>query len=217
MIDLVMFSGIIEELGIIKEIRSYSETMKLTIKANIVLKDVKLGDSIAVNGVCLTVTTYTADEFSADVMPETYRSTSLAQLKLGDRVNLESSLRFNGKVGGHFVTGHVDGVGRIKKIEANDNAINYTIETDKELMQYFIYKGSIAIDGTSLTIFGLDENRLKIALIPHTVKHSAIGNKKVGDIVNIEADMLGKYVLKNINQQQEGLITKNTLAEHGFI
>jgi riboflavin synthase len=215
-----MFTGIIEELGTIGHIKTGSQSLELTILAKTVLNDVKLGDSIAVNGVCLTVTSFGDQQFTVDVMPETYHATSLAKIKVGDKINLESSLRFNGKLGGHFVTGHVDGIGIIKQITPVDNALNYKIGMDKNLMQYCINKGSIAIDGTSLTIFGVGDDWLNIALIPHTVKNSVIGSKKVGDIVNIECDMLGKYVLnlaKANTLQVPSNITRETLAKNGFI
>ncbi|MCC2645368.1 MAG: ribE [Burkholderiales bacterium] len=215
-----MFTGIIEELGTIGDIKTKAQSMQLTILAKIILSEVKLGDSIAVNGVCLTVTSFADGQFTVDVMPETYIATSLAKIKINDKVNLESALRFNGKLGGHFVTGHVDGIGLIKQIANTVNAINYTIELDKNLMQYCIYKGSIAVDGTSLTIFGIGDDWLNIALIPHTVKNSVIGSKKIGDIVNIECDMLGKYVLnlaKTNNLHTSSNITKEILAKNGFI
>ncbi|MCC2625681.1 MAG: ribE [Burkholderiales bacterium] len=215
-----MFTGIIEELGTVSKINTNSQSLEMTILAKNILKDIKLGDSIAVNGVCLTVTSFNDKQFSVDVMPETYKATSLAKVKSGDMINLESSLRFNGKLGGHFVTGHVDDIGVIEEITPVDNAINYKIRINKDLIKYCIYKGSIAIDGTSLTIFGVGDNWLTIALIPHTVKNSVIGCKKVGDIVNVECDMLGKYVL-NLAKANQALattsITKDTLTINGFI
>lgn len=215
-----MFTGIIEELGTIGNIKNSSQSLELTILAKTILNEVKLGDSIAVNGVCLTVTSYKDQQFTVDVMPETYQTTSLSKIKIGDKVNLESSLRFNGKLGGHFVTGHVDNIGVIKQITPIDNAINYKIGIDKNLMQYCIYKGSVAVDGTSLTIFGVGDNWIDIALIPHTVKNSVIGYKKVGDIVNIECDMLGKYVLnlaKTVPTPSTSKITMDSLTKNGFI
>ena len=196
-----MFTGIIEELGTIKSITTSGEVMQLNITANKVLADVKLGDSIAVNGACLTVTSFTKNMFSVDVMPETFRATSLSKLQVGSGVNLERSLAVGDRLGGHFVTGHVDGIGTITKITPCDNAQNYTISLDKELLKYCIYKGCITVDGTSLTIFGVNPDGVDLALIPHTLANSVIGSKKVGDIVNIECDMLGKYVA-NLMQNQ---------------
>lgn len=215
-----MFTGIIEELGTVKAIKTGIQSLELNIAAKAILNDINLGDSIAINGVCLTVTSFNTSGFTVDIMPETYNATSLAKIKIGDKVNLESSLRFNGKLGGHFVTGHVDGIGVIKQIITVDNAINYTIQINENLINYCIYKGSIAIDGTSLTIFGIGNNWIKIALIPHTVKNSVIGNKKLGDMVNIECDMLGKYILnltKATNLQNHSNITLDTLNKNGFI
>lgn len=212
-----MFTGIIEELGTIKKMTTNNQSMCLIIGAKQVLTDVKLGDSIAINGVCLTVTKFGKDEFSVDVMPETYKATSLSMLKPQSRVNLEAALRFNGHVGGHFVTGHVDGVGTIKSIVAIDNALNYEVEIDKELTRYCIYKGSIAVDGTSLTIFGIKDNVIRLSLIPHTVKNSVIGSKKVGDLVNIECDMLGKYAVNLVQQNVATGVTKDLLEKNGFI
>ncbi len=215
-----MFTGIIEELGTVSHIKTNSQSLEMTILAKDILKDIKQGDSIAVNGACLTVTSFNDRQFSVDIMPETYQATSLAKAKIGDLINLESSLRFNGKLGGHFVTGHVDDIGTIEEIMPADNAINYKIRINKDLIKYCIYKGSVAIDGASLTIFGVGKNWLKISLIPHTVKNSVIGNKKVGDIVNVECDMLGKYVL-NLALANPVLptsnITQDILAKNGFI
>jgi riboflavin synthase len=219
-----MFTGIIEELGTIKSITTSGEGMQLNIMADKLLSDVKLGDSIAVNGACLTVTSFTNNMFSVDVMPETFRATSLSKLQVGSRVNLERALAVGDRMGGHFVTGHVDGVGVITKITLCDNAQNYTIRIDKELLKCCIYKGCITVDGTSLTIFGVNTDSINLAIIPHTVVNSVIGSKKVGDIVNIECDMLGKYVT-NLMQSQVQLqanssannITPEMLLKNGFI
>lgn len=212
-----MFSGIVEELGVVKKITTNRQSMQLVIGALAVLGDVKLGDSIAVNGVCLTVTKCSTNEFEVDVMPETYNATSLKRLKSQNRVNLESALRFNAHVGGHFVTGHVDGVGIIKSITTHDNALNYTIELEKELIKYCIYKGSIAVDGTSLTIFDVSGNTIRLSLIPHTITNSVLGIKKIGDLVNIECDMLGKYVVNMIDKSNSIGITKDKLTDSGFM
>ncbi len=212
-----MFTGIIEEIGTVSKVINKSEALELTIAAKQVLSDVKLGDSIAINGVCLTVTSFTASSFSVDVMPETFRATSLASIKNGAAVNLERALAVGGRMGGHFVTGHVDGTGEIIKIEPASNALNYTIRCDKSLLKYCILKGSIAVDGTSLTIFGLDSTTFQLALIPHTVKNSLLGQKKVGDRVNIECDMLGKYVVNMLQSHSETPINQTFLQQHGFI
>ena len=196
-----MFTGIIEEIGTIKGIRSKNEAMELSIAAKEILSDVRLGDSIAVNGVCLTVTAFDAVAFSVDVMPETFRATAMSNLIAGSVVNLERALSLGDRLGGHFVTGHVDGVGEITQITPCDNAVNYTIKLNAELLRHCIFRGSIAIDGISLTIFGVTDSEIQLSLIPHTLTHTILGQKKVGDKVNIEGDMLSKHVanlLKNI-------------------
>ena len=195
-----MFTGIIEEIGQIKNISTNNEAMQITIGANKVLEGVKLGDSIAINGVCLTVTNFTKDSFSIDVMPETFRATSMAGLTVGSPLNLERSLAVGDRMGGHFVTGHVDGIAKIIEKKSVDNAIYYTLEMGEELIKYCILKGSIAVDGISLTIYGVNDNNVQISLIPHTVSNTILGCKKVDDIVNIECDMLSKHVANLINR-----------------
>ena len=194
-----MFTGIIEEKGEIKAIEHVSEhAIQLTITATKVLSDVQVGDSIAVNGICLTVTAFTAKAFEVDVMPETMKATSLASVGKGSKVNLERSMRVDERFGGHFVSGHVDHTGKISRKEQVENAIYYDIEMPKESMDLFIEKGSVAIDGVSLTIFAVDDNQLTItiSLIPHTVSETILGDKTVGHIVNVECDMLAKLVQK---------------------
>ena len=195
-----MFTGIIQEIGYITDISTNNEAMQITIGATTVLEDVKLGDSIAVNGVCLTVTSFTKESFCIDVMPETFRATSMAGLTVGSPLNLERSLAVGDRMGGHFVTGHVDGIAKIVEKTPLDNAVYYTLEMDKELIKYCIMKGSIAVDGISLTIYGVTDNQIKLSLIPHTVIHTILGSKNVGDIVNIECDMLSKHVANLINK-----------------
>ena len=189
-----MFTGIIEEIGHIKKIATKNEAMELSIAASKILEDIKLGDSIAINGVCLTVTNFSKDSFSVDVMPETFRATSMATLTVGSPLNLERALAVGDRLGGHFVTGHVDGVAKITQIIPIDNAVNYTLEMDNELIKHCILKGSIAVDGISLTIFGVTDNKIQLTLIPHTVSHTILGSKKLGEKVNIESDMLSKHV-----------------------
>ncbi|EIT85888.1 riboflavin synthase subunit alpha [Fictibacillus macauensis ZFHKF-1] len=215
-----MFTGIIEEIGSIAKIAKGNETIVLTIAASNILKDVQLGDSIAVNGVCLTVTSFTAQEFTVDVMPETYRSTGLTRLSLRSKVNLERAMSAQGRFGGHFVSGHVDGTGQILNKRSEKNAIYYEIGVEQELSHYMLLKGSITVDGTSLTIFGLTDYSFTISLIPHTVEHTVLGYKGAGDTVNIECDLLGKYVEKFVtgkqgNEKKQG-ISLEYLTEHGF-
>src|SRR3954447_7874831 len=161
-----MFTGLIEELGVIKRIVKKGNTLTLVIQAEKIMLDLHEGDSISVNGVCLTVTKFSKDKFEADVMPETFKHTSLSTLKSGSPVNLERAMSANGRFGGHFVSGHIDGTGRIMKKEHKDNAVYYMIELEESLSKFCIPKGSIAIDGTSLTIFGLEKNQVTVSLIP---------------------------------------------------
>jgi riboflavin synthase len=196
-----MFTGIIEEIGHIKKIATKNQAMELSIGATKILEDVKLGDSIAINGVCLTVTDFSKDSFSVDVMPETFRATSMATLSVGSPLNLERALAIGDRLGGHFVTGHVDGVAKITQIMPIDNAVNYTLEMDSELIKHCIFRGSIAVDGISLTIFGVTDNNIQLSIIPHTVSHTILGSKKVGEKVNIECDMLSKHVANLIDKK----------------
>lgn len=218
-----MFTGLVEELGKIKSIAKGTKSARLTIEGQVVLKDVKLGDSIAVNGTCLTVVEYTQRSFTADVMPETVRSTVLAELKPGDVVNLERTLRLGDRLGGHIVSGHVDGVGVIRSKERSDNAIVVTIEAPPEVMRYIIAKGSIAIDGTSLTIVDYGTDWFSVSLIPHTASLTTVGLKETGSKVNLEADVLGKYVAKLLGlqngdekKQASSGLTMEFLQQHGF-
>ncbi|WP_102029275.1 riboflavin synthase [Salirhabdus sp. Marseille-P4669] len=213
-----MFTGIIEELGVVKTINKAEKAIVMEIEAKEIVKDVGLGDSISVNGVCLTVTKYNDKSFLVDVMPETVNATSLEQLKVGSKVNLERAMAANGRFGGHFVSGHVDAIGTIIKKEPLANAVYYTIKVPKEYAPYFMLKGSVAIDGTSLTIFGVDEQTITISLIPHTTSHTVLGDKNEGDIVNIECDMLAKYVANILAKgEKDSAINKQFLKENGFL
>jgi riboflavin synthase len=218
-----MFTGIIEEIGSISNIKQTGESIIMTINAKKILKDVQLGDSIAVNGVCLTVTSFSEKQFTVDVMPETVKATSLRALTRGSKVNLERAMAAGGRFGGHFVSGHADGLGVIKSKKAVDNAVYYEIEVSSDILQFIIYKGSITVDGTSLTVFGLSENSFTISLIPHTTSETIIGLKGTGDIVNVECDMLGKYIDHFLSKRFNGTpskrkhtITSQFLEENGF-
>jgi riboflavin synthase len=215
-----MFTGIIEEVGTIEQMKQSGEAIVITIGAKKILDDVRLGDSIAVNGVCLTVTSFTNCSFTVDVMPETVRATSLRTLTRGSKVNLERAMAANGRFGGHFVSGHVDGIGEIIRKEPVANAVYYDIKVPKELRKYMILKGSVAVDGTSLTIFGLTDDTFTISLIPHTRAETVLGEKQVGDIVNIECDVIGKYVEQFISgkkdERQSSGITLEFLEQHGY-
>ncbi|MGE6489470.1 riboflavin synthase [Paenisporosarcina sp. NPDC076898] len=209
-----MFTGIIEEIGTVTSIKRKSHALELSIRAKVVLVDVKRGDSIAVNGVCLTVSSFTHDTFVVDVIPETFNSTTLANLSSNARVNLERAMAVNGRFGGHFVSGHVDGIGVIRSIKKESNAITKKIEVDNSLMKYMTPKGSVAVDGTSLTIFDVDRSTITISLIPTTQYDSLIGDKNVGEKVNIECDMLAKYT-ERILTSKTG-ISKEWLQDKGF-
>lgn len=216
-----MFTGIIEEQGTIKSIAKGNETIVLTISAEEVLKDVHLGDSIAVNGVCLTVTSFGKHHFTVDVMPETYQSTTLKLLNNRSIVNLERAMAAGGRFGGHFVSGHVDGTGEIVEKRPDKNAIYYQIALPEHLMRYFMLKGSVCVDGTSLTVFEVTKNTITVSLIPHTAEHTVLGKKGPGDAVNIECDMLAKYVYRMLSPEKEDHKQKSKLSldflqEHGF-
>ncbi|GMO00452.1 riboflavin synthase [Parageobacillus thermoglucosidasius] len=214
-----MFTGIIEEVGTIEQMRQSGEAIVMTIGAEKILEDIHLGDSIAVNGVCLTVTSFTQRSFTVDVMPETVKATSLRTLTRGSKVNLERAMPASGRFGGHFVSGHVDGVGEIIRKWPVANAVYYEIQIPKELRKYMILKGSVAVDGTSLTIFELTDDTFTISLIPHTRAATILGDKQTGDIVNIECDVIGKYVAQFMEGQKEEAkpaITLEFLERHGY-
>ena len=218
-----MFTGIIEEIGVIDSVQQGHESLILGIRAHKIMSDIHLGDSISIDGVCLTVTSFSNDHFSLDVMPETARSTTLKLLRKGSKVNLERAMGAGGRFGGHMLSGHVDEVGIIIGKKQVDNAFYYEIQVSENARKYMIYKGSISVDGTSLTIFGLTDKTFTVSLIPHTLSESVLGNKRVGDIVNIECDMIGKYVehfLKNSSNEAEtkkSTISKQLLEENGFL
>lgn len=218
----MMFTGIVEEKGKVHQIQQTGDAIIMTIQASNILSDVHLGDSIAINGVCLTVTKFDQSTFSVDLMPETVRNTSLRDLTVRSDVNLERAMSANGRFGGHFVSGHVDGIGKIKSKRTEHNAIYYEIEVDKELRKFMMMKGSVAVDGTSLTIFGLTADTFTISIIPHTVQETIIGQKGPGEIVNIECDMLTKYLEELMMQRFSSdpapseKMTESFLEEHGF-
>lgn len=189
-----MFTGIVEEIGRIHHISKTSRAEKLVISCEKVLEGTKIGDSIAVNGTCLTVTAMDGTSFSADVTPETMRRTAFSLFRPGTPVNLERALRLGDCLGGHIMMGHVDGTGRILSMKKDDNAVNISISTDRKWMRYIIEKGSVAVDGISLTVAGRTEKSFSIALIPHTGSETALLLKHPGDLVNLECDYLGKYV-----------------------
>lgn len=215
-----MFTGLVAELGTVVALKPLKQSYNITVKAQKVLANLKIGDSVAVNGACLTVVNISGSEFTADVMPETVKLTNLRHLKSGDRVNLERTLRLCDGLDGHIVSGHVEGVGVIAAKKAEGIAEIVTIKTPPELLKYIIKKGSIAIDGISLTVTEVTGTGFSVSLIPHTAKETTLGFKKPGDEVNLETDIIGKYVEHLLGfkapKDKQGL-TKSMLFENGFI
>ncbi|MDO4482185.1 MAG: riboflavin synthase [Bacillota bacterium] len=230
-----MFTGIVEEVGTIKNIKRGANSAVLEIAAETVTGDLKLGDSVAVNGVCLTVVSFDSRKFCADVMHETLDRSSLAALRPGSHVNLERAMPANGRYGGHLVSGHVNGLGKIASIKKDDIAIRYTISAGADITKYIVEKGSIAIDGISLTVTGVDEGSFSVSIIPHTAKSTVLYEKKIGDIVNLETDIIAKYVEKLLGfaplsspgdssgkarggapKKESGVLTREFLLENGF-
>lgn len=217
-----MFTGIIEEIGEILAMRKNAESMALTIKAREILDDVKIGDSVATNGVCLTVTGLGKNLFRADVMHETMDRSSLGKLGIGSKVNLERAMRADGRFGGHMVAGHIDGTGRITDIKKDDNAVWYTIAAGPQILRYIVEKGSVAVDGISLTVARVSGIDFAVSVIPHTMAQTTLAWRVAGDIVNLENDMVGKYIEKFLAYPPNGetagsAIDKNFLMKNGFL
>ncbi|MFW6269941.1 MAG: riboflavin synthase [Bacillota bacterium] len=219
-----MFTGIIEEIGILKNKYMAGDKYQVSIEAEEVIKKLTIGESIAVNGTCLTVVDFDDYNFTADVMPETLNSTNLKELEKGERVNLELPLTPVDFMGGHMVTGHIDGTGKIESIKAEKNARLVDISFDPDLQKYMVDKGSVALNGVSLTIARIKQNTLRVSLIPETWNKTNFSYIKIGDTINIETDLIGKYVLQfvqgeeNNNQlQDDSRLNKNFLRENGFI
>ena len=215
-----MFTGIIEEIGTIKGIKRGNRSVVLEVKAKKVLEDLKVGDSIATNGVCLTVISFDSGRFCADVMPETMQRSNLGELRAGSPVNLERALSLNGRLGGHIVSGHVDGMGMIVGRERDENAIRVTIATSGELLRYIVEKGSITIDGISLTVVSVSDSVFTVSVIPHTRDETTLVKKQVGDNVNLENDVIAKYVEKLMRPaspaEPKGGLTLDFLLANGF-
>ena len=209
-----MFTGIIEEIGTVKNISKGAKSVMLTISAKKIFDDLKIGDSVATNGVCLTVAKITKDTFVGDVMNETLKRSSLGSLKIGSSVNLERAMPANGRFGGHIVAGHIDGTGIIASIHKDDIAIWYKIKADQNILKYIIPKGSVAIDGISLTVVEVIMDSFTVSVIPHTAKETILSQKQIGDTVNLENDLVGKYIEKLMLQKQG--ITKDFLLNNGF-
>lgn len=214
-----MFTGIIEETGTLCEIKKGTLSAQVKIRCHKVLEGTKIGDSIAVNGICLTVTSMAKDSFTADVMAETMRRSSLSQIDVPGAVNLERAMAADGRFGGHIVSGHIDGCGRITDIRQEENAVWYTVEAEENLLRYIVEKGSVALDGISLTVANTAARNFQVSVIPHTRQETSLTERKIGSIVNIECDIVGKYIEKfmTIREQQEpSRISEKFLQEHGF-
>jgi len=212
-----MFTGIVEDIGKVKAIKNGLRSMQLTLESKKIIEDIHLGDSIAVNGICLTVVEYSTTTFTVDVMPETVKSTNIQSLQIGHMVNLERAMSSTGRFGGHFVSGHVDGTGVILRKRKVENAVYIDIGISEEMSQYCMLKGSVAIDGISLTIFDIQPTKLTVSLIPHTFIQTIFGDKGEQELVNIETDLLSKYVVNHLNRTQKGSsITMDFLKLNGF-
>ena len=215
-----MFTGIIEEVGTVSRIQRSGSSSFIEIQAERVLEDLHLGDSIAVNGVCLTVTHFGSGSFRADVMNETLSRSSLGSLATGSPVNLERAMAAGGRFGGHIVSGHIDGTGTISDVKNDGIAVWYTVSTSPAILRYIVEKGSIAIDGISLTVAKVTDTSFSVSIIPHTASQTILGTKKAGDTVNLENDIIGKYVDKLMcpaePETKKPGITMDFLAQNGF-
>lgn len=219
-----MFTGIIEELGIIVAIKKGNHSEVLKIEAEKIMEDIHIGDSIAVNGICLTVTNFSSNTFTVDVMHESINRSSLSKIRIGEKVNLERAMAANGRFGGHIVSGHVDGIGIISSIEKDDNAIWYTIRTESKLLNYIVEKGSITMDGISLTVAKVSLQDFSVSVIPHTAAVTTLSKKRIGDCINLETDIIGKYLEKLIlkkdnitdNKTDTSNISMDFLVQNGF-
>lgn len=212
-----MFTGIIEETGTVCSVKKGGRSAVVTISAAAILDNLKQGDSVSVSGVCLTVISLSDGSFSADAMHETIERSNLRNLNVGSMVNLERAMPMNGRFGGHIVAGHIDGTGVIRDVRKDENAIWFTVRTSASILRYVVEKGSIAIDGISLTVAGVSEHDFSVSVIPHTVKNTTLEEKRVGDTVNLENDCIGKYVEKLLClPSQHSGISKEFLSRNGF-
>jgi len=221
-----MFTGIIEGLGTVAKLRSSGRGKHLVVTTDFELSGMKVGDSIAVNGACLTAVMLSANRFEADLSPETLSRTTLNKVKPGERVNLERALRISDRLDGHLVSGHIDGIGTLSGREGADNAIIITIAVSEALLRYVIPKGSVAVDGISLTVNDCSHDRFSVSIIPYTSKLTTLRFKKKGDVVNIEADMIGKYVERFVQRTDGGhkkdpgkkaAVDRELLLKSGFL
>lgn len=211
-----MFTGIIEEIGIVKDFRKGTTDALISVECKKVLEDTKIGDSIAINGVCQTVTALCSSSFSAQISLETLKVTSFSTLKVGEKVNLERAMALNGRLGGHIVTGHVDGLAKVKNIQKLSDFYNIKFEAEKDLLKYIAKKGSVTLNGVSLTVAAISNNGFDVAIIPHTFENTVLKSLKIGDFVNLEVDILAKYVEKFLSTDNNKGIDENFLKENGF-
>lgn len=218
-----MFSGIIEEMGALKSIENNLGGARLSILAATVLEDLKIGESVSVSGTCLTVTGIENEDFAVDVSSETLKRTTLGSATVGEPVNLERAMALNERIGGHLVTGHIDGIGIIRERAQNGNSFHLTIEATENIVRYCVEKGSITVDGISLTINSVSERSFSVAIIPHTAKVTTMGLKQIGDSVNLETDLIGKYVERllqasgHLPGNPKPVIDRDYLQERGLI
>ena len=216
-----MFTGIVEEMGAVERIQRGAHSAVVQIRARTVLEDLKIGDSVAVNGVCLTVVALQKNGFSADVMHETLDRSTLSALRPGSPVNLERAMAANGRFGGHIVAGHVDGAGTVAGLRRDDNAVWYTIQAPPQVLRYVVEKGSIAVDGISLTVAQVGTDWFSVSVIPHTAAVTALGQRRTGDRVNLECDIIGKYVEKLLQpartERREQGLSREFLAQNGIL
>jgi riboflavin synthase len=221
-----MFTGLIEEIGKIKRITKGSRSYQYSIEAKLILDDLKIGNSVSTDGACLTVVEKNASGFIVDIMEETVKRTNFSQLKIGDSINLERALKLSDRLGGHLVSGHIDGIGKITKIQKVDIANLIHIEAPQEILNQLIQKGSVAIDGISLTVIEVSDRDFQIGIIPHTAKETTLLNKEIGDLVNVETDLMGKYIQRFLRQEstekttqakKSSGLTMDFLTANGYI
>ena len=217
-----MFTGIVEEIGTIQSVKRSQSSLTLDIAGTVIFDDLRIGDSVAVNGVCLTATTIGSNRFTADVMPESVKMTTLLNLSTGSKVNLERAMAANGRFGGHVVAGHVDGQGTIIGKDHVGNSIVFRITTDSDILHYIIYKGSITVDGASLTVSKVGTSWFEISIIPHTIGNTILQYASIGTIVNLETDIFGRYIehfMKGSTKESDttGKVTMDTLLSNGFL
>ena len=211
-----MFTGIIEEVGKVVNIIKEADSIKICVECSKVLHNTKIGDSISVNGVCLTVVKIYDNRFLADIMKETIKSSNFGMIKIGDMVNLERAMTLHKRLGGHIVTGHIDGIGEIINKRGDNRFTVIRIKTNNDIAKYIVRKGSVSLDGISLTVSYVDDNIFEVSIIPHTMEYTSLVSKNIGDTLNIECDIIGKYIERFLGGKKSG-ITYDFLSDNGFI